>query len=75
MSNIVKFDEYTGKVFGTLYEAFPIPESINSENLPLGARLATAIKTGATETIIKLSAQTIAVGVKMAFNKIGLNLS
>lgn len=146
MSNIVKFDEYTGIVFGTLYEAFPIPvdlsikgitgessadyldfthqeistdseiafhsvqwlantgylstsgtngvdffnvvltekglealraipESINSENLPLGARLAAAIKTGATETIIKLSAQTIAVGVKMAFNKIGLALS
>ncbi|EJI9010427.1 hypothetical protein ABGK91_004475 [Escherichia albertii] len=33
MSNIVKFDEYTGKVFGTLYEAFPIPVDLSIKGI------------------------------------------
>lgn len=29
MSNIDKFNEFAGRVFGILYEEFPIPTNIN----------------------------------------------
>lgn len=33
MSNIEKFDEYVGRIFGILYESFPIPIKLSVEQI------------------------------------------